>query len=93
MKVVTAKEFQTDQSSILKDVQAGQEYQITFHRRPIAKLLPIHKPSSKKPVPGSHAAFLESLKHTAPAKNIPIDADLDELRWQHMQEKYGRNNR
>jgi antitoxin (DNA-binding transcriptional repressor) of toxin-antitoxin stability system len=89
-KVITAKEFQRNRPDILKAVKAGQSFQVTFHRRPVANVTPVAKAISKAPKRGSHEAFLESLKYTAPSNVIPPDADLDELRWQHMQEKYGK---
>lgn len=87
MKVITSKELQINRAAILKDVQAGQEYQITFHRRPIAKLIPMHKSVDKKPARGSYEAILESLKYTKPANSVPPDADLEEIRWQHMKKE------
>ena len=91
-KTITAKEFHAKHADILKAVRAGQSFRVTFHRQPIANVTPARKSVavSKKPRPGSYEAVIESLKYTASAQNIPLDADLDALRWQDIQEKYGK---
>ncbi len=43
MKIITAKEFQLQHAAILKEVAKGHEYEVTFHRKPIAQLLPAAK--------------------------------------------------
>jgi hypothetical protein len=34
MKTITAKEFQRQHASIVKEVTNGNEYEVTFHRKP-----------------------------------------------------------
>lgn len=88
MKVVTSKELQLHRAAILKDVQTGQEYQITFHRRPIAKLVPINKPKHPELLKGSRAAFLESLKYTSPGKGDIMSLSHKQLRKQMYEDKH-----
>ena len=90
MKTITAKELQQNQSAVLKDVAAGQEYQVTFHKRPIVKLTPMRKPQAKKLLPGSHAAFLESLKYTMQATGDLRDLGYKELRARAIEDKHGK---
>ena len=88
MKVISAKEFQVRHASVLKEVASGQEYQVTFHRKPMVTLSPTLKPADDRALPGSKAAFLESLKYTVPATGELRDLSYKELRQRMMVEKY-----
>lgn len=89
MKAVTAKEFQTRQSAILKEVAAGTTYQVTFHRKPFVVLSPANKATSAQPKPGSREAFLDSLKHTVKATGDLQKLNYKELKRRMMSEKHG----
>jgi antitoxin (DNA-binding transcriptional repressor) of toxin-antitoxin stability system len=41
MKTITAKDSQVQHSAILKKVAEGSEYEVTFHRKPLVRLMPI----------------------------------------------------
>ena len=90
MKNVTAKELQVNSTAIIKGLREGQEYQITFHRRPIGKLSPIRKPGSKKYRRGSYEAVLESLKFARPVSGDLGNLNYKELRARMIEEKYGK---
>lgn len=89
MKAITAKELQTRQSAILKEVAAGTTYQVTFHRKPFVILSPAKKPNSAQPTPGSREAFLESLNHTVKATGDLQNLGYKELKHRMMADKYG----
>ncbi len=92
MKTITAKELQTNSSAIVKGLAEGQEYQITFHRRPIGRLTPINPKSANRPEPGSKQAFLRALQHTAKG-DVPDDfrrLSYKQLRDRMMEEKHGK---
>jgi antitoxin (DNA-binding transcriptional repressor) of toxin-antitoxin stability system len=89
VKTITAKEFQLRQSAILKDVAKGNKYQVTFHRKPLVVLSPALKATNKNPKPGTKEAFIESLKHTSPAKNLPDEPDYKAIRREGLRKKYG----
>ncbi len=90
MKTITAKEFRANQSAIFKQVQAGQSFQVTFHRQPIANFTPVAKPVVNKPKRGSYEAIVESLKYTSPGHGDVMTLSYKELRDQMMKDKYGR---
>ncbi len=60
MKTVTAKEFQLNQSKMMKEVAKGSVYQVTYHGKPWVGLHPSVK-SSYSSRAGSPEAFHESL--------------------------------
>lgn len=91
MKTVTAKEFRDNQTAIIKAIKAGEEYLLTSHRKPVARLLPVKKAAPQsKPPRGSYAAVQESLKYTysTPEKDLQ-KLSYKELRARAMQAKYG----
>jgi prevent-host-death family protein len=90
MKTITAKEFQLKHSSIVKEVAEGHEYEVTFHRKPLIKLVPAFKKVSKIPEPGSHAALIESLRFTVSSKGELHDLAYKELRNRMLDQKYGK---
>jgi antitoxin (DNA-binding transcriptional repressor) of toxin-antitoxin stability system len=92
-KVITAKEFQQNRPNILKAVSEGQSFRVTFHRKPVADIIPVankSKAAIKKPRRGTHAAILESLKHTQQATGDLYNLSYKELRDRTMEEKYGK---
>ncbi len=89
MKTITAKEFQLKHAAVLKEVAAGHEYEVTFHRKPLVKLLPAAAKSTKALRPGSHQAFLESLRYTVQSTGELHDLSYDELRGRMMADKHG----
>jgi antitoxin (DNA-binding transcriptional repressor) of toxin-antitoxin stability system len=92
-KVITAKEFHRNPAAILNAAKAGQSFQVTYHRKPSVKIEPIAKakPATKAaPKRGTHAAFLESLKHIQPATGDLYDLSYKELRDRMLEEKYGK---
>jgi prevent-host-death family protein len=88
MKTITAKEFQLKHSSIVKEVAQGHEYEVTFHRRPLIKLVPVSKKSAKNPQPGSHAAVLNSLRYSVQSKGDIHDLPYKELRNRMLSRKH-----
>ena len=90
MKIITAKEFRRRQSQIIKEVAAGQSYQLTYHRQPLVNLTPVKTVKATKPRRGSREAFLESLKHTVQSTGDLHDLSYKELRAQMNEEKYGK---
>ncbi len=91
MKTVTAKEFRNNQTAIIKEVKAGQEYLLTSHRKPVAKLMPVKKTVvGQGPPRGSYAAVLESLKYTSPSTDLSDEPDYKTIRRLGHQKKYGR---
>lgn len=89
MKTITAKDFQIQHSSILKRVAKGDEYEVTFHRKPLVRLVPVLQRATKKAQEGSLEAFLQSLQHTVTAKGDLRNLSYKELRNRMMTEKYG----
>jgi prevent-host-death family protein len=91
MKTITAKDFQVQHSAILKQVADGNEYEVTFHRKPLVRLVPIQPKQAKKLQEGSPEAFLQSLQHTVTAKDDIHNLSYKELRSRMLIEKYGNN--
>jgi prevent-host-death family protein len=89
MKTITAKDFQLKQASVLKEVAAGQEYEVTFHRKPIARLIPASPHSDASPKPGTRAAFENSLKYTIKSQGDLHELSYNQLRDKMMEDKYG----
>ncbi len=91
MKTITAKEFRANQSAIFKQVQAGQEYLLTSHRTPIARLIPIKvlKPQAKPPR-SAYEKLVASLRYTSVATNLPDKPDYKAIRRAGLVKKYGR---
>ena len=89
MKTITVKEFRRSQSAILKEVAAGQTYQLTFHTKPVAVVSPAVRVATKKIIKGSRAAFLESLKHTVKSTGDIQNLSHKELKTKMMNDKYG----
>jgi antitoxin (DNA-binding transcriptional repressor) of toxin-antitoxin stability system len=90
MKTITAKDFQLKHASIVKDVAEGHEYEVTFHRKPLIKLMPIVTKNSEAPERGSHAALVESLRYTLSVKGELYDLPYKELRNHMLNQKYGK---
>jgi antitoxin (DNA-binding transcriptional repressor) of toxin-antitoxin stability system len=90
MKTVTAKEFQRQHASIVRDVANGHEYEVTFHRKPLIKLVPTVKVTTKTLEPGSHSALIESLNYTILIKGDLKDLPYKQLRNQALARKYGK---
>jgi antitoxin (DNA-binding transcriptional repressor) of toxin-antitoxin stability system len=88
MKTITAKDFQLHHSSIVKDVAKGQRYEITFHRRPLVKLVPISINSTKAPESGSRDAFIKSLQYTVSSKGDLYDMPYKQLRDHLLKQRY-----
>lgn len=91
MTTITAKEFRNNQTAIMKAVEAGREYLVTSHRKPVVRLLPAKKPKAHaKPPRGSYAAVLESLKYASRSSEKDLqELSYKELRHRMMQDKYG----
>jgi prevent-host-death family protein len=88
MKTITAKEFQRQHASIVKEVASGNEYEITFHRKPIIKLVPIQKKAKKVHEPGSYVALIESLDNTVKSKGDIQNIPYKQLRKRMLNQKY-----
>jgi len=93
MKTITAKEFQENHAGIVKAAREGQSFEITFHRKPVARLVPVDPSGQKKPKPGSYEAVLASLQHTIQSTGDLHDLSYKELRGRMIEEKYGRFSR
>ena len=89
MKTITAKEFQRNHASIVKEVADGHEYEVTFHRKPLIKLVPISATGVKEATPGSRAAVINSLRYTLPAKGELHDLSYKQLRERLLKRRYG----
>ena len=89
MKTVTAKDFQLHHSSIVKDVANGHEYEVTFHRKPLIKLVPVFKTPTKNLDPGSRDAFIKALQYTASSKGDLYDLPYKQLRDRMLKQRYG----
>ncbi len=90
MKTITAKDFQRNHATIVKEVAGGNEYEVTFHRRPLIKLVPAIKQKPAKPEPGSHEALIESLQYTLSLKGELYNLSYKQLRDQLLSQKYGK---
>ena len=88
MKTVTAKEFQLQHASILREVAKGHEYEVTFHRKPIAQLIPVNRNTIKKTVPGTLNSFMNSLQYSVQSSGDIHDLAYKELRKKMVTEKY-----
>ena len=88
MKTITAKEFQRQHASIVKEVASGNEYEITFHRKPIIKLVPIQKRVEKAHEPGSYLALIKSLNNTVNSKGDIYNLPYKQLRNRMLNQKY-----
>jgi len=89
MKTITAKEFQRNHASIVKEVADGHEYEVTFHRKPLIKLVPISTTNIKEAAPGSRAAILNSLRYTLPTKGELHDLPYKQLRERLLKKRHG----
>jgi len=89
MKIITAKEFQRQHASIVREVASGNEYEVTFHRKPVIKLVPIQKRVEKAYEPGSYAALIESLNNTVNSKGDIYNLPYKQLRNRMLNQKYG----
>ena len=90
MRTITAKDFQRNHAAIVKEVASGNDYEVTFHRKPLIKLVPLFKPKITKSEPGSHEALVESLRYTLPLKGELYDLPYKQLRERLLSQKYGR---
>lgn len=88
MKTVTAKEFQRNHASIVKEVANGHEYEVTFHRKPLIKLVPIAIADNDEAEPGTRAAVIASLDYTFPSKGELYDLPYKQLRGRLLQQRY-----
>jgi len=89
MKTITAKEFQLRHAAVVKEVAGGREYEVTFHRSPRIKLVPINK-TTKRLKPGTRDAFLRSLQNTVRSTGDVHDLAYKELRNRMLSKKYGK---
>jgi len=89
MKTITAKEFQRNHASIVKEVANGHEYEITFHRKPLIKLVPISTANAKQAAPGSRAAVINALRYTLPTKGELHDLPYKQLREHLLENRHG----
>jgi len=89
MKTITAKDFQLHHSSIVKDVAEGHEYEVTFHRKPVIKLVPVTKKTAITAEPGSRDAIIKSLQHSASSKGDLYDLPYKQLRDRMLKQRYG----
>ena len=89
MKTITAKDFQLHHSSIIKDVADGHEYEVTFHCKPLIKLISVSKKATKNPEPGSRDAIIKALQYTAPSKGDLYDLPYKQLRDRMLKQRYG----
>lgn len=87
MKTVTAKEFQLNQSHMMKEVAKGTIYQVTYHGKPWVKLYPDSKPHSSAHA-GSHESFKESLLITLKGTKLSSKTNYKDIRKQHLSKKY-----
>jgi prevent-host-death family protein len=49
----TVHEAKTNLSKLIKEAESGKEVVITRGKQPVAKIIPINRPTAKKRVPGS----------------------------------------
>jgi antitoxin (DNA-binding transcriptional repressor) of toxin-antitoxin stability system len=89
MKTITAKEFQLQHATILKQVAAGHEYEVTFHKKSLVRLVPVQAKLVSSPLKGSREAFLQSLKHTVQSSGALHNLHYKELRKRMIATKYG----
>ena len=89
MNTITAKEFQLKHASIIKNVAEGYEYEVTFHRKPIIKLIPIHKKNATISPAGSRDALIKALKFTILAKGRLYEMPYKQLRNYKLKQRYG----
>ena len=89
MKTITAKEFQRNHASIVKEVANGHEYEVTFHRKPLIKLVPISITNARKAAPGSREAVINSLRYTLPTKGEPHELPYKQLRGKLLKQRHG----
>ena len=47
MQTITSKNLRYNMKEVLTAVESGQEYYLTFHKKTVAKLVPIDNPSTK----------------------------------------------
>jgi antitoxin (DNA-binding transcriptional repressor) of toxin-antitoxin stability system len=87
MKTVTAKEFQFNQSQMMKEVAKGTVYQVTYHGKPWVELHPVSKPALNTRA-GSPEAFRESLDITLSSTQLPTKPDYKAIRKQYLSKKY-----
>jgi antitoxin (DNA-binding transcriptional repressor) of toxin-antitoxin stability system len=86
MKTVTAKDFQLNQSKMMKEVAKGTIYQVTYHGKPWVELHPGSMQSG--PRLGSVEAFRESLRTELASTQLSSEPDYKALRRQHISKKY-----
>ncbi len=86
MKTITAKDFQLNQSKMMKEAAKGTIYQITYHGKPWVEL----HPGSKQPsaYSGSVEAFRKSLETKLPSTQLPSKPDYKALRRAQIAKKY-----
>lgn len=89
MKTITAKEFQRNHASIVKEVASGNEYEVTFHRKPLIKLVPLSTTIAEVVVPGSKTAVLNALHYTLPTKGKLYSLPYKQLRGRTLQKRHG----
>lgn len=77
MKSITVAELRQNPTAALADVEAGESYVVTKHRRPVAKLVPpdTHEPvrivPARNPLPSNLSAL--------PPRTLKTAASVDEL--------------
>lgn len=77
MKSITVAELRQNPTAALADVEAGESYVVTKHRRPVAKLVPpdAHKPARIVPARNPGPSHLSAL----PPRTLKTAASVDEL--------------
>ena len=85
MRQIQATKLREQLDETLRAVEAGEEIEITYRNRPVARIVPIREVQPKSRMAGLDR--LRAAKLLAPLP--PQDADLDELYDQFLREKYG----
>ena len=77
MKSITVAELRQNPTAALADVEAGESYVVTKHRRPVAKLVPpdTHEPARIVPARNPGPSHLSAL----PPRTLKTAASVDEL--------------
>jgi antitoxin (DNA-binding transcriptional repressor) of toxin-antitoxin stability system len=81
MKTITAKQFQLNQSKILKQVAKGVSFSVTYHGKSWVELHPSSKMHNRL-VTGSPEAFKKSLHIELQSTNLPDLPNYKKIRRQ-----------
>jgi antitoxin (DNA-binding transcriptional repressor) of toxin-antitoxin stability system len=85
MTTITSKQFQLNQSAVMKSVAAGESVEVTFHGKPWVILEPARPVGPK---PGSRQALERALTIGFPGV-VPENVSYDELRAQMARDRFG----